>query len=350
MPFDARQGQVLAKPVSAYLEGRAMQMAYQQDKLQQKILQAQVEDLPRALEHRRQMEALDMQLRQQQLAAALAPPQPKVYGTPSTGMVEYQPGSGGAPRELLPAPAADDKQPASIKEYEYARSQGYQGTFESWARQQKAAAQPAAPAGYAWNPDGSLRKIKGGPADPGGKALTVSQQKALGFAATMQDAEDSITQLQAEPGNAGYRPNNAQLIAMATVLNPDASMLMKQAANAVLSEKAQRYMQATLQWLDPMVRARSGVATRPDELIMQAATWFPMAGDSEAVIRQKSTQRQKQLGITRKLGSRQLAGEGDEAEESEQPDPISISTDAEYDALPSGTEFLAPDGSTRIKP
>jgi len=58
--FDVTANQVLAQPVSAYMQGRAMQMAFEQDKLQNQFLKMQVEDYPKQQEFERQKQAAEV--------------------------------------------------------------------------------------------------------------------------------------------------------------------------------------------------------------------------------------------------------------------------------------------------
>jgi len=60
-----------------------------------------------------------------------------------------------------------DTKPAvtdDIREYEYARGQGFQGTFPQFLQAKKGTSN--APSGYTYGPDGKLAPIPGGPQDP----------------------------------------------------------------------------------------------------------------------------------------------------------------------------------------
>jgi hypothetical protein len=76
--------------ISAFMEGRAMQMAYKQDQLQQKILQAQVDQLPQQMEMQRQSQALQMMERMAQLQALTGPPKPQTHISPEGQVIEYR--------------------------------------------------------------------------------------------------------------------------------------------------------------------------------------------------------------------------------------------------------------------
>ena len=54
-----------AQPVSAFLKGRAMRMAYETDKLQQEQMQQQLEDYPKQQAFERQRQAAEVELKQQ---------------------------------------------------------------------------------------------------------------------------------------------------------------------------------------------------------------------------------------------------------------------------------------------
>lgn len=56
---------VQADPVSAYLKGRAMRMAYENDKLQNKLLQMQIEQYPKQQEFERQKQVAELSMEMQ---------------------------------------------------------------------------------------------------------------------------------------------------------------------------------------------------------------------------------------------------------------------------------------------
>jgi hypothetical protein len=69
--------QQLAQPATAYLQGRAMQMAYKQDQLQQKLLQMQIDTMPQQMELQKQLQDIKLMTAQAQMIKALKPDQVK---------------------------------------------------------------------------------------------------------------------------------------------------------------------------------------------------------------------------------------------------------------------------------
>lgn len=94
MPYDVTRNQVLARPVSAYLEGRAMQMAYRQDQMQLKMQEAAIEALPKRLQDEEQMRAMELMERQVRLQQALEPPTPKIMGDGVKGFYKVDEANG----------------------------------------------------------------------------------------------------------------------------------------------------------------------------------------------------------------------------------------------------------------
>lgn len=81
----ATPGLLYPNVTESYFRGRAAQMAYQTDKLQQQILQAQVNDLPNQLALRNQEAAVQMAERLQKLY------EPKVISRPDGSVLQYDP-------------------------------------------------------------------------------------------------------------------------------------------------------------------------------------------------------------------------------------------------------------------
>jgi len=83
---------ITATPVTSYMEGRAMRMAYENDKLQQQILQAQVDAIPAEMESRRQLAAYEAQLRIMEMQRLMAPPNTEVQSFSNGRVIEKRPG------------------------------------------------------------------------------------------------------------------------------------------------------------------------------------------------------------------------------------------------------------------
>jgi hypothetical protein len=158
-----------ATPVSAFLKGRAMQMAYESEKLENDFRQMQLEELPKQAEFNRQRQAAEFQLKQEKVQQEQATTRAKgLYGALArasqsddvlrevnaiAGAMGGQPIQGMAPEQARaevekmmrgmevqygfePPVPPKDARPASVKEYEYAKTQGFAGSFMDWEVEQ----------------------------------------------------------------------------------------------------------------------------------------------------------------------------------------------------------------------
>ncbi|MGB0855392.1 MAG: hypothetical protein ACPGSI_18995, partial [Pikeienuella sp.] len=107
-----------------------------------------------------------------------------------------------------------------------------------------------------------------------------------------------------------------------------------------------------------ILRRESGAVISDEEFENANVQYFPVPGDSPEVIAQKRRNRENAIEGLR-IGSGDGAAyveRNDPApetpQETPQPngEPVTITDDAGYDALPSGAEFIAPDGTRRRKP
>lgn len=111
----------------------------------------------------------------------------------------------------------------------------------------------------------------------GQKPLTESQGKATTFAARMGDAEDAIKSLEA----GGVTGKNFRTIAAGSNFT-----------NWLASPAGQQYRQAQENWVTANLRQESGAAIGKDEMEKDVRKFFPVPGDSDAVIVQKARSRE----------------------------------------------------------
>jgi hypothetical protein len=122
--------------------------------------------------------------------------------------------------------------------------------------------------------------IMGGSGEPlkgKGTALTEGQSNAFGFAQRMERVNSILPQLEAS----GSYPGVGSAMAGAIPFVGGA------AQRTVQSPDVQRYQQAASDWIRAKLRKESGAAIGVDEANQEYATYFPMSGDSAAVIEQK---------------------------------------------------------------
>jgi len=121
------------------------------------------------------------------------------------------------------------------------------------------------------------------------------------------------------------------------------------AGNAALSPQSQQLEQAQRDFVNAVLRQESGAAISQGEFENAKRQYFPQPGDSEALLEQKAANRKLAIeGFKRSAGNAAFSSPGVKAAEASSPQKVSDK--AAFDALPSGSLFVAPDGTTRRKP
>jgi hypothetical protein len=129
-------------------------------------------------------------------------------------------------------------------------------------------------------------------------------------------------------------------------------------ANQFRSADRQRAVQAQRDWVRAKLRKESGAAIGVDEMNQEISTYFPQIGDSPEVIQQKKIAREQATqGLIQSSGgayspptepAKPIMAKNEAMPKSNKL-PVPIKSDADYNKLPKGTRFKAPDGSIRIK-
>ena len=229
-----------------------------------------------------------------------------------------------------------------------------------------------APTGYRWAGDGSaLEPIPGGPADPATKGAklakppTEGQAKALLFGSRMQIADDALNELAAQ---GHLTPSYAKQAADA-IPTWAGGRIASAGANAFASPQEQQIEQAQRDFINAVLRRESGAAIGRDEFVNAAQQYFPQPGDSAEVRRQKAINRQTAIaGMKTEFGDQGLPDFDrivDDARSARAPSsrrsggtvqpsagsaqPVQVTSDADYAALPKGARFITPDGRTGTK-
>jgi len=198
----------------------------------------------------------------------------------------------GSYRAAFTAPKQNEA-PNSVQEYEYARSQGYKGSFQQFQTQMKQAGaqQINLPSGYRWNPDGSMSPIAGGPADPSRqppKPLTEGDKKNAVLFSSMKNAEQQINDLERASSSDTSSIKNRML---------GASELTK----PFQSEDFRKYESAALRWSANLLYLKSGATATPEEVESTRKQFFPQPGDSPGVKAQKEQARKQEIEAVRNI-------------------------------------------------
>lgn len=198
----------------------------------------------------------------------------QVGDTPDFNAVAQQLGTfGRTSGPAASAPVSTD----DIKEYEFAKQGGFQGSFFDYLKSVKAASAPQInpPAGYRWNPDGSLSVIGGGPADPNLKPPSEADKKAGVLLQGMNDAEGQLAQFGGADTSSFWNSLAGRV--------PGGGMLQ--------SDDYRKYKAAADRWASNYLYLKSGAQAGKDEIATTVTQFFPQPGDGPEVIAQKNAAR-----------------------------------------------------------
>lgn len=172
--------------------------------------------------------------------------------------------------------------PATIEEYEYARSQGFQGGFLDYQRAKEslgaelslsgAQISDALSKGYKSKEDMAqyARMVADGITPPAAdRSLSVEQSKARQFAMSADQANKVLDQINYNPGFIEFEG----------------------LPNQLKGEKRQQFEQASRAFVNSVLRRESGATITDDEFNNKYLELIPRAGDSQAVKDQKAIAR-----------------------------------------------------------
>jgi len=203
---------------------------------------------------------------------------------------------------------------------------------------------PKPPMGYEPDPDkpGALRPIAGGPGEKGGEQG--------GKLALLPGAQTDIGAVRKALIEAPGNPNRAAIAAM----NNPAPFVGGGAVPGTQGTGTRAQFDAAL---DTMVRLRTGAAATPEELDSMRGMYMPNVTDPANVVEEKLARLERDLAAAESELSRGSGGPRSRqapvaapAAPPAQAAPVQIQGDADYNALPSGTPFVGPDGKQRVKP
>jgi hypothetical protein len=270
----------------------------------------------------------------QEPAKPVAAKEPKKYevdvpgpnGTKVKRLVTEEELAGGVQQYVTPP---TPKEPREPKEEKLVQIMGPAGQVV-WARESEAVGKPAAQAA---------------------RTPTGQERTALSFYNRAKDASE--TALKTEESIAKYGLLDQGRLAAGGM-----------AGNFVKNDEMQSYRQAQRGFTEARLRKESGATVKDTEYDQDAKTYWAVPGDSPATIEQKRKAREKVLEGLR-IGSGRAYQEyyGEEPPRAGAPaapaapaepqaptgSPRRV-TRAEYEKLASGTRFIAPDGSVRVKP
>jgi hypothetical protein len=217
----------------------------------------------------------------------------------------------GAGQALLPTlvqralPEAQ-KPTTEMQNYEYAKSQGFKGSFNDFKNQVTPYQQARL------NFDREKFEFEKNQ-KAGGKDLTEAQGKASAFQSQMVSASNAVNTLEAN----GFDPTSFK--------SQTAVRLAGGVANPVIPAAAQQYKQAQDQWSEAYLRFKTGAAATEQEVQRNNRTFFPVFGDKPEQIAQKAAAREqaeRDIGIAAGRGAglgAQPIGQQPKAQKEEKP-------------------------------
>jgi hypothetical protein len=223
----------------------------------------------------------------------------------------------GAGKELLPTLIQRSlpepvKPTTDMQNYEYAKTQGFKGSFNDFKNQ----ITPAERERLALDREKFEfeKQTKGS-----GKDLTEAQGKASAFQSQMVSANNVVRNLEAQ----GFNPTS--------FASQTAVRLAGGVANPVIPVAAQQYKQAQDQWSEAYLRFKTGAAATEQEVQRNNRTFFPVLGDKPDQIAQKAAAREqaeKDIGIAAGrgagLGAQPTAGKPKEEKPAGMPSQSAI--------------------------
>lgn len=186
------------------------------------------------------------------------------------------------------------------------------------------------------------------PFSAGGK-FNEGQGKAAGFTDRMLQSEGILSGVSGQGGVQGQGTSAVQ-----TALSAIPGV-----GNYLTSTDRQKFEQSKRDFVNAQLRRESGAAISPSEFDSANRQYFPVPGDSSEVIAQKAANRRAAIEAMGREGgpsyrpkytfdpSGRVTPYGQPARGAQSSQPV---TKSQYDSLPSGTTFTAPDGSLRVKP
>jgi len=203
-------------------------------------------------------------------------------------------------RPIYTSPAKPEAEPSAVREYLFAKTQGYPGSFNEWELSRRRAGASNVQVGLQSPIPVDIGGGQVGYVQPANRPGAAPQQMvnpATGKPYTKPADKKDLTEGQAK-ATALLGQMKAASGELSTV-GFDAAALSNQAqialaggrANIAVSQKAQRVKQAQDQWSEAFLRFKTGAASTEDEVIRNNRTFFPVQGDKPDVIAQKKRMR-----------------------------------------------------------
>jgi hypothetical protein len=166
---------------------------------------------------------------------------------------------------------------------------------------------------------------------------------------------------ESERGAAGYLGRMQAAEALLEQIGPAGDQTLRQAITEAIpsvGDYAQRVtgsdpqnmtVQAQRDWVRAKLRKESGAVIGEQEMADEIRTYFPRAGDSDALKAQKRQSRLQAQEQMRSSAGRVDPTRAPQAVPPQTPARVRVSTREEWQALPPGTPYTLPDGRTGVR-
>lgn len=191
----------------------------------------------------------------------------------------------------------ENKKPSAVQEYEYAKDQGFKGSFEDWQTNQRRA--------------GAMTLNMGAPVagvDEQGNPVFFQPSKAGGAPAIVPGVRPSPKGMTQEQGKVAGFADRVQA-SNAVLSSPPADLMTAKVAdvlpggNFMLDAPQQQFLQAERDFINAMLRRESGAAIAPSEFESARKQYIPQPGDRPETLEQKRLARERAFsGLARELG------------------------------------------------
>lgn len=173
---------------------------------------------------------------------------------------------------------------------------------------------------------------------PPAKASTAEEKTSAGFLSRMRAAEALVQE----------NPEGTPTLVTDAV--GGIPFVGEYARRKVMSPEQQRFKQAADDWIRAKLRKESGAVIGENEMQQEYITYFPQPGDDPSVLLQKA-QARKQAERQMEIGAGVAGSQATVVPRAPAAatQPAKPTTQEEYDALPSGATYIAPDGTMRRK-
>lgn len=275
-------GEIVA---NSMLQSQQMAAKAAQEKMQQQMMQAQLEALQRKD----------------------APKLVSVMGP--NGRPIYETADKAAGMEVPQEPRGSTADPAMIAEWKASGEPDYWKFMQRRARIVNPIIPPQEPLVPVQNSDGTSvllpRSQAAGksPAAPKEGALpTEGERTAANYLGRMREAEKLL-------GN--YTPSLTDFVSASRTMS--GGPLMAGIANSVTSPRGQAYYQAAADWVRAKLRKESGAVISPEEMAQEIKTYFPVPGDGPDTVRQKKQAREQAMAGMKEMAGRAQAPNASES-------------------------------------